>query len=255
MKVGILGVGNLAAYLVQGAQKGGHDFLLSPRGAEKAADLAARYGCDIAQSNQALVDASPFILVALPAADGIDILRALTFHKGQHVCSAMAAGATLDVVQAAVAPAKVTLAMMPGFANAYSAGPTLIFPPSPIWADFFAACGPVHELEDADSFETAAVFGAMSGASIFLMRHLIAWYEAAGISPALARSLVAETVRGNAEVLLQSDETLDAICSGVTTPGGITEQLLTDLRHDGALESWHNAMTRVLIRMAPHKKR
>ncbi len=253
MKVGILGVGNLAAYLVQGAQKAGHDFLLSPRGAKNAADLAARYGCDIAQSNQALVDDSSCILVALPAADGIAILRGLTFHKGQLVCSAMATGATLDAVREAVAPAEVTLAMMPGYANAYSAGPTLIFPASAVWADFFAACGPVHELDDANRFETGAVFGAMSGATIFLMRHLIAWYEAKGISPDLARSLVAETVRGNAEVLLQSDETLDAICKGVTTPGGITEQLLGDLRHDGALESWHNAMTRVLIRMAQQK--
>ena len=86
------------------------------------------------------------------------------------------------------------------------------------------------------------------------MRHLAAWYEAEGLDPATARRLVAETLRGNAEVLLQSDEPLDAICKGVTTPGGITEQLLSDLGQDGALESWHRAMTRVLHRMAPARK-
>jgi pyrroline-5-carboxylate reductase len=86
------------------------------------------------------------------------------------------------------------------------------------------------------------------------MRHLAAWYEAEGLDPATARRLVAETLRGNAEVLLQSNEPLDAICKGVTTPGGITEQLLSDLGQDGALDSWHRAMTRVLHRMAPARK-
>ena len=255
MKIGLLGVGNLAAYLVRGAQKGGHTFLLSPRGAHSTADLAKRFGCEVATSNQALVDASEHILVCLPAAEGMDVLRGLTFHNGQKVCSTMAVGAALDDIRACVAPAEATLSMMPGYANAFSAGPTILFPASAVWASFFVACGPVHEMPDAQSFETAAVFGAMSGAGVHLMRQLAAWYETEGLNPAIARRLVAETFRGNAEVLLQSDEPLNAICKGVTTSGGITEQLLFDLDRDGALDSWLHAMTRVLHRMAPNRKR
>lgn len=253
MKIGLLGVGHLAAYLVQGAQKGGHQFLLSPRSADKAAELAARFGCAVADSNQAVVDACDLILVCLPAAQGLDILKGLTFRAGQSVCSAMA-GAALDDLQAAVAPATGVQAMMPGYANAFSAGPTFLYPAEPDWATFFTACGPVHEMPDARSFETAAVFGAMSGASVFLMRHLAQWYQAEGLDAVTARRLVAETLRGNAEVLLQSDESLDAICKGVTTPGGITEQLLGDLDRDGAMKSWHSAMTRILHRMAPARE-
>ncbi|MBC7739528.1 MAG: NAD(P)-binding domain-containing protein [Candidatus Saccharibacteria bacterium] len=254
MKIGVLGVGNLATYLVQGAQTAGHQFLLSPRGAKNASDLAKRFGCQVATSNQSLVDQSELILVCLPANAGLAILRGLTFRSGQTVCSAMATAATLDDIRQSVAPAEAVLAMMPGYANAFSAGPTFLFPPNPVWADFFAACGPVHEVSDARDFQTAAVFGAMSGASVFLMRRLAAWYEAEGLSPDLARRLVAETFRGNAEVLLQSAESFDAICTGVTTPGGITEQLLSDLDRGGALDSWLHAMTRVLHRMAPHRK-
>jgi pyrroline-5-carboxylate reductase len=104
-------------------------------------------------------------------------------------------------------------------------------------------------MADARSFEVAAVFGAMSGATVFLMRHLAAWYESEGLSPKIARRLVAETLRGNAEVLLQADESLDAICHGVTTPGGLAEQLLGDLNRDVALDSWHKAMISVLHRI------
>jgi pyrroline-5-carboxylate reductase len=249
VRIGILGVGNLAAYLVRGAQGAGHTFVLSPRGAERAADLAAQFSCEVAASNQAVVDSCDHVLVCLPAAEGMAILRGLTFCVGQSVCSAMAAGASLEDVRAAVHPAEGWLSMMPGYANAFSVGPTLLYPPNPGWARFFAACGPVHEMADARSFEVAAVFGAMSGATVFLMRHLAAWYESEGLSPEIARRLVAETLRGNAEVLLQADESLDAICQGVTTPGGITEQLLGDLNRDGALDSWHKAMTCVQHRM------
>jgi pyrroline-5-carboxylate reductase len=69
------------------------------------------------------------------------------------------------------------------------------------------------------------------------------------LDPALARQLVAEVLRGNAEVLLRSQEDLDAITAGVTTPGGITEQLVAVLRDRGALGAWDEAMDAVLARM------
>ena len=250
MTIGILGAGHLAGFVVQGAKGAGHSFVLSPRNAENAADLAHRFGCTVAASNQAVVNACDMVLVCLPARQGLDILRGLTFRPGQALCSAMA-GVSADDLRAAVAPAEVTVAMMPGHANAYGAGPTLLHPPHPQWAAFFDACGPVHELATPRDFETAAVFGAMSGASFAFMHRLIDWYIAEGLDPTTAQRLVAETMRGNAEVLLQSDEPLEAISSGVATPGGITEQLLSDLTERHALTAWHDGMSRILHRMAP----
>lgn len=248
MKIGILGVGHLAEYLVRGAR--GAEFVLAPRSAEKAARLAASYGCTVADSNQAVVDQCDRVLVCLPAAEGLAILQGLRFRAGQSVCSAMA-GAGLAPLRAAVAPAAGFCSMMPGFANAFSAGPSLLYPADAEWAAFLALCGPMHQLDSAEAFETAAVFGAMSGASIFLLRHLTQWYERQGLQPDLARQLVAQTFRGNAEVLLQADASLDAIAKGVTTPGGITEQLVASLNADGALAAWDSAMDAVLSRMVP----
>lgn len=250
MRIGLLGIGHLAGFLVQGAQGAGHEFVLSPRNAERADDLARRFGCQVADSNQALVDACEMVLVCLPAAQGLEILRGLSFRPGQALCSAMA-GVPVNALRAAVAPAEVTVAMMPGHANAYAAGPTLLHPPHPRWAAFFAACGPVHELVTPRDFETAAVFGAMSGASFAFMQRLIDWYQAEGLDPTTARRLVAETLRGNAEVLLLSTDPLETIAAGVATPGGITEQLLTDLAERDALLAWSHALSRVLRRMAP----
>lgn len=248
MKIGLLGVGHLAEYLVRGAR--GVDFVLGPRSADKAARLAATYGCAVADSNQAVLDQCEMVLICLPAAKGLAILQGLRFRAGQSLCSAMA-GARIDALRAAVAPAAAFCSMMPGFANAFSAGPSLIYPGDAAWEQFLARLGPVHRFSEVEPFETAAVFGAMSGASIYLLRHLVRWYEAQGLDGVTARQLVAETFRGNAEVLLQSDAGLDDIAKGVATPGGITEQVVATLEAHGALAAWDTAMNAVLARMSP----
>jgi pyrroline-5-carboxylate reductase len=50
-------------------------------------------------------------------------------------------------------------------------------------------------------------------------------------------------------VLLQAAEPLDDIVRGVTTPGGITEDLVTTLVAQNALGAWDEAMDKVLARM------
>ena len=242
MRLGVLGVGALAGYLIRGAE--GVEFLLSPRSAVRV----ARLGHPVAGSNQQLVSDCDEVLVCLPAASGLTVLWGLKFRAGQSVCSAMA-GVSLADVRDAVAPASACLAMMPGYANAYGVGPSLLYPPDPFWAGFLGRVGPVHQIDDARAYDVAQVFGAMSGASMFLMRHLAEWYQAQGLEAGLARRLVAETLRGNAEVLLQSGESLDLIAAGVTTPGGITEQMVGALRDKGALAAWDAALDAVLKRM------
>jgi pyrroline-5-carboxylate reductase len=242
VRIGVLGVGSLAEYLIRGAEA--VEFVLSPRSAERV----ARLGCEVAGSNQELVDECDAVLVCLPAATGLEVVRGLRFRAGQTVCSAMA-GVSLGALRAAVGPAQGVVAMMPGYANAYGMGPSLLYPADPFWAGFLGHVGPVHEFDTAEGFEVAAVMGAMSGATVFLMRHLAGWFAGRGLDPALARQLVAEVLRGNAEVLLRSQEDLDAITAGVTTPGGITEQLVAVLRDRGALGAWDEAMDAVLARM------
>lgn len=247
-RIGVLGVGSLAEYLIRGAKGSAYTFVVSPRSATRAARLAEDSAVEVADSNQAVLDACQMILVCLPAAEGLTILQSLSLRHDHSVLSAMA-GPTIDRLRGVVAPAQVNCAMMPGYANAFGAGPCLIYPPDPAWQAFLSCLGPVHEFTDAASYETASVFGAMSGASVFLMRHLAQWFVQHGVNPETARRLVAETFRGNAEVLLQSSEPLDAIAKGVTTPGGITELLVATLDQTASIAAWDTAMDAVLARM------
>lgn len=247
--IGILGVGGLAGLMLRGWQGSGHRFVLSPRGAEAAARLAAEFGCEVAASNQALVDAAEAVFVSLPAATGADELARLTFRPGQPVLSAMA-GTGLARLRQVTGPARAAVGMMPGYANAYRLGPSILCPDDGFWREALAHVGPVQAFADERKFTAAAVFGALSGASVWWMAHLAGWFAAQGIDPSAARALVAGTLRGNAEVLLRESRPLDEIAKDVTTPGGITLQLLDHLGDEGALQAWDSGLDAVLKRMS-----
>ena len=246
--IGILGTGGLAALMVRGLQGSGFRILLSPRNASVSARLAADYGCEVAASNQAVVDGVQGVFVSLPAATGVGELARLTFRPGQPVLSAMA-GTGLTRLQSVIGPARAAVSMMPGYANALGVGPSILYPDDPFWRPFLAATGPVIAFEDEATFTTAASFGAFSGASFGLMSHIIAWFEDQGLPADTARMLVAATLRGNAEVLLRESRSLPEIAREVITPGGISELLVATLAERDAFSAWDEALTRVRRRI------
>ena len=248
--LGILGTGALAAHLVAGLRAGGFiaEIIVSPRGSDVAATLAAAHGVQVAASNQEVVDRAHMVLVCLPAAQGADILRSLTFSAEHSVCSAMA-GVGPDLLAPLMEPATVCQSMMPGASNAIGAGPCLLFPAVQEWQALLARLGPVLAPSSQAEYDIAAVFGALSGASFVLMQALAAWFERRGIAPELARPLVAATLAGNAAVLRDAPHDWEAIIASVATPGGVTEQLVSALQQTGGLAAWDSGLDAVLERM------
>lgn len=247
-RLGFLGAGHLAELLVRGLSGCGYRLILSPRNAEVAARLSAEHGCDVATSNQALVDAADGVFVCLPAATGAEILAGLTFRPGQPVLSAMA-GTGLATLQAAIGPARAAVTMMPGYANALGAGPSILFPADPFWHDVLAGLGPVLPLDEEAQFTAAAAFGAFSGASFVWMAQIIDWFAARGLPSGTARTLVAATLRGNAEVLLREVRPIAEITASVVTPGGISELLSSTLAERNDRAAWHEGLDRVFKRI------
>lgn len=247
--LGILGVGHLAVHIVDGLSRSPStiNILVSPRNAQIAARLVVKHGVTIARDNQQLVDLADMVLVCLPAGSGLDILSELKFRQGQQVCSAMA-GVGWDAITEAAAPADVIVSMMPGAANAIGKGPCLIYPNDLEWHSVLSGLGRVIPCETQSDFNTAAVFGAFSGASIMFMIQMAQWFTDQGLSSQTARQLVAETIAGNAEVLGQSLGEWDQIIASVATPGGITEELVSHLQKADALTAWSEGLSKILER-------
>lgn len=246
--IGFLGTGHLAELLVRGLAGAGYRLILSPRNSAVAARLAAAHCAEVAVSNQAVVDAADGVIVCLPAATGAVVLAGLAFRPDQPVLSAMA-GISLFRLQSAIGPARGAVTMLPGYANAYRVGPSILCPEDGFWHGVLAKLGPVFPFPDEAQFTAAATFGAFSGASFGWLAHIIGWFEAQGLPPETARALVAATLRGNAEVLLQEDRSLDDITRSVVTKGGISEVVLKSLFNGNGLTAWDEGLDAVLRRI------
>ena len=129
--LGIIGVGGLAGFVVEGLRRAGdeREVLLSPRGAAHAAQLAKRFGCRVAADNQAVVDGAALVIIATPPAAVLSCLSALSWREGQAmICVA------IDVTRATLAkaaPGALVLRAMPSNARHSASARRRSFLPMP----------------------------------------------------------------------------------------------------------------------------
>ena len=250
LPTGIIGVGHLAGYLVEGLRRAAPDLpiILSPRNTDHSATLAARFGAHVADSNQAVADAADLIILSTRPVDAVPACQEIAFRPGQTVVS-VAAGLPLEELKPAVAPATAVRAM-PISCAAINESPTLLYPDHPQARALFALLGQVHVLPDESRFTPASAIAAFYGWVYALLDETVAWTTRAGVPAQTARSLVLETVRGAADVALaQPDQDLSSLLRALATPGGITEHGLAVLHRHQGLAAWTEALDAVLARM------
>ena len=222
-----------------------YEFVLSPRSRDRSRRLGAKFNYKIAQSNQAVLDNSQMILLCLPGDSSEEILSGLNFGKNHNIMSTMA-GVSKKRLHEITKASNICVSMMPGYANASNKGPSLLFPKDPEWQKFLSFLGPVFQCENEKEFNVAAVIGAVSGASFVLFETLSKWFTDNNLSSKFSQKLLLETLRGNIDIALESDEDLSEIISKVSTPGGITETLVNQLDKQEALSSWKKGMDIIL---------
>ena len=248
--LGILGVGHLAEYLVLGWRRAGipHEILLSPRGAAMSAKLAAEQGCAVAPDNETLVARSDVLVLATRPAHAVPAVTGLPWRAGQTVVSVVAGLETADLAPA-VAPARL-VRTMPITCCAIGESPTVMYPEDGVTRELFEGLGGVLAVPDEARFTTASVFGAYYGWVFALVERSAGWAAEAGLNPALARDLAAQTVKGAAAMALaRPGEPLAEIIAGLATDGSITKHGLDRLIDAGAFGPWRDACQAVHDRL------
>jgi pyrroline-5-carboxylate reductase len=249
-RVGIVGVGHLAGYLVEGLRRSRPDLeiVLSPRNSAKTGGLAERFGARVAHSNQEVVDSAEVVLLTTRPAQAVAALGELALRPGQTVISA-AAGINLDALAPAGAPATVVRAM-PLSCAAIGASPTLLYPDAERARRLLELLGSVHVLESEDAFLRASTISAFYGWVFALLDATVSWTEAGGVPREIAHRLVLETARGAASLgLAHPEQELSDLLEALATPGGITRQGLAIVRDRGGLSAWIEALDAVYTRL------
>jgi pyrroline-5-carboxylate reductase len=125
-RVGVIGVGHLVSHMMPKLVEGNASFLLSERSRGVSARLAARLGLAVSADNQAIVEDSEVVLLAVRPADALGVLKPLRFRAGQTLVS-VCAGVPLADLGPAAHPARVVL-VMPVVAAEFGESATLVYP-------------------------------------------------------------------------------------------------------------------------------
>ena len=242
-RLGVLGVGHLMYHVVPGLMRAeiAPEICLSPRNAERAQRLAARYGLHIASSNEELVESCDIVIVALRPFQVEEAIKQLPWREDQLIIS-FAATIGSNVYNPLVNGARVALAM-PVVAAEFGESPTCLFPGFDEARELLEPCGPVIVLEREEDFAAASAYGAYYGWVQKLISEGTDWLAAHGLSQEIARTLVAGMTRAGATTVLERMDTrLDDLIEELCLPGSLTGEGVELLEENGAFSAWHKAL-------------
>ncbi len=248
--IGFIGVGHLAGYLVEGLRRGGFEgrILLSPRNAERAAALAARFDATVARINQEVADHAETLFLTVRPTQATPVLHELNL-TAEHELISCCAGVKRAALAVVAAPAQVVRAM-PISCAALCESPTPLFPDGTRARAVLERLGTVIAVPDEAAFETASVSAALYGWFVALFGWMADANKSAGLSDAVARERVLRTARGAASVgLADPQRELSDILQSLATPGGITAQGMDVLTEAKVRDAWTHAFAAVHQRL------
>jgi pyrroline-5-carboxylate reductase len=253
MKLGFIGTGAITAAMITGLSAGWADddtILVSPRNATVATDLSNRFRhVEIAASNQAVLDDSDIVVLAVRPQLAREVLSELRFRGDHHIISLIAT-LSLEAVSGLVAPALKITRAVPLPSVAHRLGPTPVFPPDPIVMALFDRLGTAIPVESVSEFDVlctvtatmASYFAFVDGISSWMIRHQVTDTKArryvAGIYQGLARTAV-----------MEPGQSFAALAGDHATRGGLNEQMLAHLTDRQVFASLSDGLDAVLHRI------
>jgi pyrroline-5-carboxylate reductase len=255
MTLGFIGTGQITSAIVTGMASSDGQFQainVSPRNHQIAANLSHCFpSVSIASSNQAVLDSSDTVVVAVRPPIAREILSELRFRPDHRVISVVS-GLSLKAVSGLVAPAARITRAVPLPSTAKRIGPTTIYPPDPVVRDIFAALGTAIEVETEAEFDAICAATATVAAFYTFLDEIASWLSSHGIPEAKSRDYIARLFL--AEISTASElpeEAFRSLAQAHTTAGGINEQFLRFLSERGLWASMREGLDAVLMRIRP----
>jgi pyrroline-5-carboxylate reductase len=253
MKIGFVGTGTITEAMVTGMLTGSplaSEVIISPRNADVAARLAKKFpAVRVAADNQAVVDASEILFLAIRPQIAEDVVRALSFREGQVVVSVIAAVDRGTLTEWIDRDVRLTQAVPLPFV-ADRDGVTAIYPPDRGVASLFSSLGTAVECGTREEYDLLAAASAMMATYFGIMDRVTGWLTDKGMPEKTARAYVAPLFASLSQTALKSSEiSFEDMSREFATKGGLNEQVLSDFDRDGGMAALTAALDRVLTRI------
>ena len=243
MKIAIIGVGNMGGAIARGLASGHKvnttDVTLSNPSNAKLNKIKAEFpDINITNSNEEAVNGADAVIVAVKPWKVDEVLTPLHLRQPQILIS-VAAGLTFEDLSKFVDPQMTIFRVIPNTAISELSSLTLVAAHQASEAqindilDMFNEMGLAILMEECQ-FEAGT---ALSSCGIaYVMKYVEAAMQAGvelGLRPKDSMKMLAQTLQGAAQILLNHEDTRPSIeIEKVTTPGGITIKGINQLEHD-----------------------
>jgi len=250
MKIGIIGTGTIASAIVTGfcTKKSGHEFFLSPRNADKAAALAAKFSkVKVCASNQEVLDNSQWIFITVQKT-GFDALNELSFKK-EHKVLNMATEMQLDDLKNRIGETAVLAHVVPLPMIVRGFGPLLVYPEISEIGELFSSVSDVLYVKNIADVRPLQLITCIMSPYYMLLNEVVQFADTQGVehdlSVTFTHSLFSALSRRAAET-----KNCDLVeLANDMTPGGYNEQSMNELLDNGAIEAWRTSLNRLLKRL------
>jgi pyrroline-5-carboxylate reductase len=241
--IALLGVGKLGEALLSGLLRSGlpaSTVLAAERHAERAAEIADRYGVRTPSPEEAAAQADVVLLVVKP-----QDMRALLTDVAPHVrpgtlVVSMAAGITSALVEELLPAGTHVVRVMtntPVFVDeamsAISAGSHATGEHLQVVEDLLSPVGKVVRVPESQQDAVTALSGSGPAYFFFLVEAMIDAGILLGLPRAVAAELIVQTAVGSARMLRESGEHPVLLREAVTSPGGTTIAAIRTMEDHG----------------------
>lgn len=250
MKLGFVGTGTIAAAIIDGLVAAGTEasILVSPRNAAIAAALAGRHtNVSIAADNQAVLDGSEIVVLAVRPQIANEVIGQLHFRPDHHVVSLIATVSLEQLRRMTGGVAKAITRAVPLPSVARCQGPTAVYPPEQTIEALFGDLGAAVPLEDEAAFDVFTAATAVMASYFAFAGTVTEWMERHGIADEGAFTFVAQMLRGLASA--DSDRSFASLADEHQTRGGLNEQVVRAISNQGIIAPLYDALDAVLDRI------
>lgn len=241
---GFIGTGNMAAALCEALVKSvsPNTVLLSNRTAEKAENLAKKFGCEFGDNKRVALECKYIFLGVKPQMLGEladEIKSYLDSRQDRFILVSMAAGRSTENITELFGSYPV-IRIMPNVPCAVGEGVTLCAKNSLVteveYGEFLGAMKESGEMDDIPEhlIDAASAVSGCGPAFVYeIIESLADGAVACGVPRDKAYLYAAQTLLGSAKLMLETGKSPGALKDSVCSPGGTTIQGLRKLEEGG----------------------
>jgi pyrroline-5-carboxylate reductase len=254
MKIGFIGIGEIASAVVQGlctSEAEGLEIFLSPRNEALSTSLSARFAnVSRLETNQAVLDASEVVIIAVRPPVAREVLGALRFREDQTVVSLIALF-PFAPLRELTQPAAVACRAIPLPTVVQHNCPIPLFKPDERVERLFGYLGETLQVDDEAALHALWTLTGLITPYYDLLSTLSNWTITHGVEPVTANAYVANLFQ-SLSLLAQNSNPIDfkELSHHAATPGGINEQAGKELAAAGAHNAWAAAADHILPRFS-----